>query len=119
MGKRREPRTEIELPVRIFGTDAAGRAFSENVLTVDVSRTGAKLKGVQAQLKSGELIGLTHGPNKGRFYVKWVGQPGTPRAGQIGLMSASPEKTLWEVALPPPTSDPFQRQSASDRREHP
>jgi hypothetical protein len=36
MGQRREARKEVRLPVRIFGTDAAGRTFSENVFTVDV-----------------------------------------------------------------------------------
>jgi hypothetical protein len=38
MGKRVEPRMPIELPVRIFGTDADGKIFSENVTTIDVSQ---------------------------------------------------------------------------------
>lgn len=119
MGKRQEPRTETALPVRIFGTDADGRVFSENVVTVDISRSGAKLKGVQARIKPGEIIGITHGAHKSRFQVKWVGQSGTPRAGQIGVMNATPEKYIWDVALPAPAMDPFRRQSASDRRQHP
>jgi len=40
MGKRREPRTPIELPVRIFGTDDSGKIFSENVTTMDGVNTG-------------------------------------------------------------------------------
>jgi len=119
MGKRREPRTEVALPVRIFGTDADGRMFSETVVTVDVSRSGAKLKGVQTRIKPGEIIGLTHGTQKSRFHVTWVGQPGTPRAGQIGVINTTPEKTIWDVLLPAPAADPFQRQSASDRRQNP
>jgi hypothetical protein len=119
MGKRREPRTEVALPVRIFGTDARGRVFSENVTTIDVSLSGAKLGGVSTQIKPGELIGVTHGANKGRFHVQWVGEEGTPRAGQIGIMTSTPEKSLWDVPLPPPGFDPFRRQSASERREYP
>lgn len=119
MGKRREPRTEVALPVRIFGTDAEGRVFSENVVTVDISRSGAKLKGVQARIKPGETIGITHGTSKGRFRVTWAGQPGTPSFGQIGVMNVTPEKSIWDVPLPPPAIDPFRRQTASDRRGHP
>jgi PilZ domain len=119
MGKRREPRTEIALLVRIFGSDADGRVFSENVVTVDVSRSGAKLKGIQSTIKPGEIIGITLGANKSRFQVMWVGEPGTPRAEQIGVINFTPEKYIWDLPLPAPAIDPFRRQSASDRREHP
>ena len=52
MGKRREPRMPIELPLRIFGTDAGGKIFSENVTTMDVSQNGAGLRGVRARTVS-------------------------------------------------------------------
>jgi hypothetical protein len=120
MGQRREPRTESKLPVRIFGTDANGQIFSENVFTVDISRTGAKLSGVQAQIKPSEIIGLTYGQAKGRFTVKWVGQPGTLKAGQIGLVNLTPEKSIWNVTLPVARVDPYRAQmTGSDRRQHP
>ena len=51
MGKRREPRKTIEVPVRIFGTDSGGKIFSETVTTLDMSRHGAKLRGVRARVK--------------------------------------------------------------------
>lgn len=120
MGKRREPRTEAALPVRIFGTDADGRMFSEAVTTLDISRSGAKIKGVQVRIKPGELIGITHGASKSRFHVKWTGQPGTPRAGQIGVLNATPEKYIWDIALPPSEApDVFKGKSGADRRGHP
>jgi hypothetical protein len=119
MGTRREPRTEVALPVRIFGTDVDGRVFSENVVTVDISRSGAKLKGIQTRIKPGEIIGITHGTLKSRFHVTWVGQPGTPRAGQIGVINVSPEKSIWDVPLPAPAPDSFHRQTASERRKNP
>ncbi len=119
MGKRSEPRSEVVLPVRIFGTDADGHVFSENVLTVDVSRSGAKLKNIRVPIHPGEIIGITHGANKSRFHVKWVGQAGTPRAGQIGVLNATPEKYIWAFAPPTATADPFKGHSASDRRGHP
>lgn len=82
MGKRREPRKAIEVSVRIFGTDSAGKVFSEVATTIDVSQSGAKLGGVRAKLKIDEIVGLTSGKNKVHFKVKWTGVPGTPSEGQ-------------------------------------
>jgi hypothetical protein len=117
MGKRREPRKEIRVPVRIFGTDSSGQIFSEKVFTVNVSRNGAELSGVQAQPKVEEIIGLTYGEIKGHFRVKWVGEAGTPKLGHLGLLNLTPEKALWDFALPAPTVDGTAR-DVHDRRAH-
>jgi PilZ domain len=118
MGKRREPRKEIKVPVRIFGTDSGGQIFSEKVFTGDVSQHGVMLTGVQAQPNLDEIVGLTYGQTKGHFRVKWVGQPGTPKAGQIGLLNLAPEKVFWDFPLPPPGFDGSVR-DAHDRRTSP
>src|SRR5438067_2349414 len=117
MAKRREPRVELQLPIRVFGTDINGKAFSEKIVTIDVSRRGVKLSKVQAQIKIGETIGMTYGQTKGRFVVRWVGAIGTPRAGQIGIEYTSPEKPFWGVPLPEASVDDFGRQTGDkDRR---
>ncbi|HXY15811.1 MAG TPA: PilZ domain-containing protein [Terriglobales bacterium] len=118
MGKRSEPRKDIRVPVRIFGTDSAGQIFSEKVVTVNVSRHGAELSGVQAQPNIDEIVGLTYGNIKSHFRVKWVGQPGTEKLGHLGLLNLSPEKPLWDFPLPGPTRDASTR-DARDRRAHP
>jgi hypothetical protein len=118
MGKRREPRKEIKVPVRIFGTDSGGQIFSEKVFTANVSQQGVLLTGVQAQLNPDEIIGLTYGQAKGHFRVKWVGPPGTPKAGQLGLLNLAPEKAFWDFPLPPPSFDGSVR-DAHDRRASP
>jgi len=118
VGKRREPRKDIKVPVRIFGTDSSGQIFSEKVFTTNVSRHGAELEGVQAQPKVDEIIGLTYGQIKGHFRVRWVGQPGTPRSGHLGLLNLSPEKPLWDFPLPAATVDAGSG-GLHDRRVHP
>lgn len=118
MGKRREPRKDIKVPVRIFGTDSEGKIFSEKVLTANVSRQGVQLTGVQAQPKIDEIIGLTYGATKSHFRVKWVGQPGTAKAGQLGLLNLSPEKTFWDFPLPSPAVDTSALETR-ERRAHP
>jgi hypothetical protein len=118
MGKRREPRKEIRVPVRIFGTDSAGQIFTEKVFTVNVSRHGAELSGVQAQPSVDEIIGLTYGNIKSHFRVKWVGQPGTPKLGHLGLLNLTPEKAFWDFPLPGPAVDGTPR-DVHDRRAFP
>src|SRR5437879_10144846 len=99
MAKRREPRVELQLPIRVFGTDINGKAFSEKIVTIDVSRRGVKLSRVQAQIKVGETIGMTYGQTKGRFIVRWVGAPGTPRAGLIGIDLSSSDTQFTNVPI--------------------
>jgi hypothetical protein len=118
MGKRREPRKEIQVPVRIFGTDSRGKMFSANALTVNVSHQGLELSGVECQLNLDEIIGLTYGKNRVHFRIKWVGQPGTPKAGHAGLLNVSPEKPLWDFPLPSAVPDNHQSPVVQQRR-HP
>jgi hypothetical protein len=116
MGRRREPRKPVEVPVRIFGTDASGKIFSENVTTLDVSQHGAKLRGVRARVKVEEIIGATHGQNKVHFRVKWTGEPGSQNDGKIGLLNLTPEHPFWDFPLPSDSMDNFSF-ADKDRRQ--
>lgn len=118
MGKRREPRKDIKVPVRIFGTDSSGQIFSEKVFTINVSRCGAELINVQARLNADEIIGLTYGTTKVHFRIKWVGALNTAKTGRLGLQNLTPEKPLWDFPLPDPSDDGSWR-DARDRRSHP
>ena len=115
MGKRREPRKEIKVPVRIFGTDKDGQIFSEKVSTSNVSQHGVLLAGVRAQPDIDEIVGVTYREVKSHFRVRWVGQPSTPQVGQLGLLNLTPDKTFWDFPLPPPGLDDAVR-DARDRR---
>ena len=118
MGRRSQPRNQIEVPVRIFGTDSRGQIFSEKVRTANVSRSGVELVGVSAQLNLDEIVGLTYGAQKIHFRVKWIGAAGTPKAGRIGLLNITPEKPLWDFPLPGDYPDTFQLGSI-ERRQSP
>ena len=118
MGRRSELRKEIQVPVRIFGTDGTGSVFSQKVVTVNVSRNGAELAGVQPKLTLDEIIGLTYGTNRVHFRVKWVAEPATPKSGHVGLLNISPEKPLWDFPLPSPSLDPYQA-GLVEHRKHP
>src|SRR5271168_2058645 len=107
MGRRSEPRKEIQAPVRIFGTDSSGHVFSAKAVTVNVSRQGIELSGVEPRLQVEEIIGVSYGKNRVHFRVKWVGKAGTPKAGHVGLLNTSPEKPLWDFPLPQAAPDNY------------
>jgi hypothetical protein len=118
MGKRREPRMPARLQVRMAGTDASGRALLQMVATLNISRQGALLEGVQGTFKPGEIISVSYKNNKARFRVIWAGDSSTDKAGQIALQSIDPVKCIWDVAsLPPIAADTYTAQ-AKERRQH-
>jgi len=119
MGKRREPRKIMQVPVRIFGTDVDGKIFSEKVTTATVSNHGVRLDGVRARLNVDEIVGLTYGNNKVHFRVKWVGAPGTSAEGSVGLVNLTPERPMWDFPLPHAVLDNFREDSRGDRRTSP
>jgi hypothetical protein len=118
MGKRREPRKEIQLPVRIFGTDSSGKMFSENAFTVNVGQNGVELSGVRPDVNLDETVGVSYGANRGRFKVRWVGKAGTPKAGHLGLLNISPEKAFWDFPLPVAAKDDYQPPASQLRKYH-
>jgi len=118
MGRRSQPRKQVEIKVRIFGTDSDSHVFSEKVSTVNISRKGAELAGVRPELGLDDIVGLTYGNNRVHFRVKWIGEPGTPNAGCLGLHNIVPEKPMWDFPLPPDAVDDYQP-TIEERRKNP
>lgn len=103
MPKRSEPRVSQEAPVRIFGMDSQGKPINLPSSTLDISKSGARLKGIKCWDYPGEIIGVRHGMEKARFRIVWVGAPGTPIDGQIGVQCIESGRYIWGVV--PPSSD--------------
>ena len=102
---RRERRLTVPISVRLWGLDRDGKVFSQNVKTLNIATSGARLFGVTAALERGFIVGLQCGNMRARFMVMWVGAPGSPREGQIGLRAA--ENGIWSVALPRSSDDDY------------
>ena len=83
---RRSARVHIQIPVTISGTLADGKPFTEETQIITVSKFGAKLK-TQQPLHLGMRLSVQpkRRRNKGLFRVVWVGRPGTPRQGEVGI----------------------------------
>lgn len=99
MKRRFEERIAISVPVRVWGMDANGKPFSQSATTLDITRTGARLGGLNAPLQQGDTIGIQHGTEKARFRVVWAGRPGGSQNGQAGVYCLEQPKYIWGVSL--------------------
>jgi hypothetical protein len=84
--QRREPRIAVSLPVQVRAQEHEEPAVQTTHL-IDVSHRGARIGGVAFRLKPGEVVNLVSDGCDARFLIIWVGEPGTPQEGQIGLQS--------------------------------
>jgi hypothetical protein len=105
MAKRRENRVNVPLSVRLWGLDRDGKVFSQNVKTLNIATSGARLYGVTANLEPGFMVGVQCGNMRARFVVVWVGEKGSLNEGQLGLRTA--KNGIWNVALPQAGEEDF------------
>src|SRR5277367_1178556 len=99
LGKRRDPRIDLTLPVLLTGTDVTGRPLDQRVTTLNISRRGALLVGIHGMLDPGAKVSLTRVQKKEQFRVAWVGAQDTPKAGQIGVAAVDPNSSFWDEVL--------------------
>jgi len=97
--ERCDTRTIAALPVRVTMTDAGGRTFDQEAMTVNISRQGSLLKGIQGDLKRGSKIFLSRLRKREPFQVVWIGEENTARAGQIGVSTVNPNSLFWDDVL--------------------
>jgi hypothetical protein len=99
LGKRRDPRVNLALPVQLSGTDVSGRPLDQRVLTINISRRGALLQGIHGVLRLGDIVSLSRLQHKEQFRVAWVGAEDSPAVGQIGVAAVDPNTSFWAEVL--------------------
>jgi hypothetical protein len=99
LGKRRDPRIDVALPVLLTGKDENGRSLDQRVTTINISRRGALLEGLHGRLRPGDRVDLTRGHKKEQFRVAWVGEADTSSDGQIGVAAVEPNTSFWDQDL--------------------
>lgn len=107
MGKRREQRASIVLPVRVSGLDSNGVLFDIEARTLDITTTGARLEKITCRLHRGASIVIQCGNRKARFRVTWVGAPGTPTHDQIGVQITEAGRHIWGQPIARTMGDHF------------
>jgi hypothetical protein len=95
--RRIQPRIVKILKVSVRGVDRNGNPFVQSAYTVNISRTGARLKGPGYTTQPGDVVEVKRGWRKARFRIVWTGPVGTPQADEIGIVCLEDQKNIWRV----------------------
>jgi hypothetical protein len=110
--KRRGNRTKAVLPVRIKGTDSAGKSFEELAHTLDVTASGVRLGAVRRELNVLDEVTIFYRQRKMQFSVVWIKKLKGTSEFQAGLQSLSQEREPWGLGLVEPAGRKVGRVSA-------
>lgn len=105
--RRREPRSEVDLPLQVWGVDTRGERFLQNAHARDVSLSGALLSGIDADLTSGDVIGILFAGKKARFRVVWIRYDGAGEKMQAAVHRFDTDECPWLALL---SDDPSKTQ---------
>jgi len=95
-----EPRLTVDLPVRVWGMTAEGRAFSQHARAQNISSEGALISGVENELKVGDVIGVQCDEKKARCTVIWAMHTGAIKKNQVGIRLLADQECPWKNYLP-------------------
>lgn len=75
----------MKLPVRMWGMDLTGNIFDVEAAVIGITGVGARITGVSFPLQRGAVVGVQCGHRRTGCRIAWIGEPGTPLAGQLGV----------------------------------
>jgi hypothetical protein len=102
MIERRGNRTKAVLPVKVKGTDKAGKAFEDLAHTLDVTAVGARLGGIRHELNLQDEVTVFYRQRKTQFRVVWVKKMQGTTEFQIGQQALSQDKEGWGLGQEQP-----------------
>ena len=111
---RPEPRITADLPVRVWGMSADGRAFSQNARAQNISSEGALLSEIEQELTVGDVIGVQYEQKKARFKVIWIINAGAIKKNQAGVQILPDQETPWKSSIP--AQDKVAEQAKKNKR---
>ncbi len=112
--RRREPRTDIDLGLTVWGVDTRGGHFLQEARAREVSLSGALIVGLDAELRSGDVIGILYAGNKARYRVVWVRLSGTGDKVQAAVHRLAPDECPWRDLLTEEQAESKAKEGQSD-----
>lgn len=103
-GVRRSGRLKKEISILLLGTNTSGRVFSEETMTVMLSRHGAGIISTH-RLAPDEILTLRLLGSSKEAGVRLVGQMGHETRGYTyGVAFLDPDLDFWQIDFPPPST---------------
>jgi len=94
MDRRKEPRHDLELSVRVWGVDLNNHPFSEVVRATSISPQGAVLLDVTSRLRAGDTIDVQHEARNAQCRVVWT------RPGETGVQAMPSQPGIFDAGVP-------------------
>lgn len=102
MSTRNSLRRKVVLALHVVRRSSGEKQLAH---TLDVTRTSARLAGLNLMVEPGEIIEIRRGAVKARFEVMWMGAAGSALDSQAGVRSLEPAKDIWGINLPDDEED--------------
>lgn len=96
---RRGERKKAVLPVRIKGTDSAGKSFEELAHTLDVTATGVRLGSVRRELNLQDEVTIFYRQRKLQYRVVWTKKMKGTSEFQVGLQAVTQDREAWGMSF--------------------
>jgi len=93
--RRNEPRTKLDLALRVWGIDGKGEQFLQEARARDISLSGALLSGLDLNLHSGDVIGILYAGKSARYRVVWVRYDGAGEKMQVAVHRVEADACPW------------------------
>ena len=103
--RRHEPRIEANLVLTVWGVDTRGDRFLQEARARNLSLSGALLSGLDAELRSGDVIGILYAGKKARYRIVWVRESGNGQKVQAAVHRIAPDECPWKDLLDQEQSD--------------
>ena len=97
--ERVETRVEVALPLRVTFWDRENKPLLDMACTYDISSRGARISGLRAIVKTGDILAIERGKNRTFCRVVWVGGLNSKRRGQVGIQSIEADHPMWDTEL--------------------
>ena len=119
MGRRKEPRVQLNLQASICGMDSyQKRIFLEPVMVRNISASGVSIQVSRPLANASDVVVLKYGGDKGRFRVVWTGETRDAQWTNLGLQPVLSPPLLWGLEPPAPRPDDYRNPRLHVRRSH-
>ncbi len=97
--RRSEPRVEADLGLLIWSVETKEEHFMQECRARDISASGALITGIDADVRSGDVVGVRYAGKQARFRVVWIRYDAAGDKMQVALHRLPSDPCPWQHLL--------------------
>jgi hypothetical protein len=97
--RRKEPRTNSRIAVKVYATDKEGLPFGQEAVATNFSCRGALLTNLEHEVRPGDLMIVFYEEKFARFRVVWALYADAIRQNQVAVQRIEVDKCPWAALL--------------------